>query len=244
MRITLDGQWAIGGKPHGGYLLREAVAAALGNADPLTASALFLRSPDPGEATVEVETLREGRRVSHHRVRLLQADTLCLEALVISGTLSGDPEPYWSDTQPPPMTPVEDCVRTAAEPLPGVRLGHLDFVDVRPSTLDRRPGRVTAWLRMADAPTTALDLLALADALVPVPLDMGVPGWFPTLELTVHLRSQPADGWLVAEQTSQLMQDGWFDEDCRLWDSRGHLICQAKQLAGYRDPAAVPTARP
>ena len=51
MRITLDGQWAIGGKPHGGYLSREVVAAALGNADPLRASALFLHSPDPGEAT-------------------------------------------------------------------------------------------------------------------------------------------------------------------------------------------------
>jgi len=245
VQITLDGQWAIGGKAHGGYLLREAVAAALGDdTDPLTVSALFLHSPDPGAATVEVETLRQGRQVSHHRVRLMQADTLCLEALVTSGTLSTDSEPYWSDTAPPAMTPIEDCLRATAEPLPGFRVGHLDFVDVRASTLDHRPGRVTAWLRMTDAPTTTLDLLALADALVPVPLDMGVPGWFPTLELTVHLRSRPADGWLVAQQTSQLMQDGWFDEDSRIWDSRGHLVCQAKQLAGYRNPAAMPPAKP
>ena len=243
MQITLDGQWAIGGKTHGGYLLREAVAAALGDADPLTVSALFLHSPDPGAATVEVETLRQGRRVSHHRVRLVQADTLCLEALVTSGTLHSDAEAYWGDAPSPAMTPVDDCLRATSEPLPGVRVGHLDFVDVRASTLDRRPGRVTAWLRMADAPTTTLDLLALADALVPVPLDMGVPGWFPTLELTVHLRGRPADGWLVAEQTSQLMQDGWFDEDCRIWDSRGRLVCQSKQLAGYRDPAAGPPTR-
>ena len=40
-------QWAISGKTHGGYLLREAVAAALGDADPLTVSALFLHSPTP-----------------------------------------------------------------------------------------------------------------------------------------------------------------------------------------------------
>ncbi len=234
MQITLDERWAIGGKLHGGYLLREAVAPALDGADPLTVSTLFLHSPDPGEATVEVETLRTGRRVSQHRVRLLQDGRSCLEALVTSGTLHPEAEPYWSATAPPAMTPAEECLRSPAEPLPGFRVGHLDFVEVRPSTLARRPGLVTAWLRMDARPTTALDLLVLADGLVPVPLDMGMPGWFPTVELTVHLRGVPADGWLIGEQRSQLMQDGWFDEDCRIWDSRGRLVCQAKQLAGYR----------
>jgi hypothetical protein len=237
VQITLDERWTIGGKLHGGYLLREAVTAALGGADPLTVSTLFLHSPDPGEATVEVETLRTGRRVSQHRVRLLQDDRSCLEAMVTSGTLHPDAEPYWSVTAPPAMTPTDECARSPAEPFPGFRVGHLDFVEVRPSREGHRPGRVTAWLSMVDRPTTALDLLVLADALVPVPLDMGMPGWFPTVELTVHLRGVPAGGRLIAEQTSQLMQDGWFDEDCQIWDSRGRLVCQAKQLAGYRLPS-------
>jgi len=30
------------------------------------------------------------------------------------------------------------------------------------------------------------------------------------------------------------MQDGWLDEDVELWDSTGRLVCQARQLAGYR----------
>jgi hypothetical protein len=87
---------------------------------------------------------------------------------------------------------------------------------------------------MAAGCTSPLDLLVLADALQPVPMDLGVPGWFPTVELTVLVRAVPAEGWLVGEQTATLLQDGWFDEDCTIWDSRGRLVCQARQLAGYR----------
>jgi hypothetical protein len=38
----------------------------------------------------------------------------------------------------------------------------------------------------------------------------------------------------VGRQRTQELLDGWFDEDCDLWDSRGRLVCQARQLAGYR----------
>ena len=77
----------------------------------------------------------------------------------------------------------------------------------------------------------------LADALPPVTFDMGVPGWVPTVELTVLVRAVPAPGWLVAEQRAQLLQDGWLDEECSIWDSRERLVCQARQLAGYRLPS-------
>jgi hypothetical protein len=241
--IELDDRWSIGGKPHGGYLLREAVAPVMDeqHPHPLAVSAHFLRSPDPGPATVEVETLRTGRRVSQHRTRLLQDGQACLEALVTSGTLHADAEPHWSSSVAPTLPPVEDGTRTHVEPVPGFRVGHLDFVHVRPSTptftgTTITPGRVAAHLQMDPGPTTALDLLVLADALQPVPMDLGVPGWFPTVELTVLIRALPAEGWLVGEQTATMLQDGWFDEDCTLWDSRGRLVCQARQLAGYRLP--------
>jgi hypothetical protein len=35
-------------------------------------------------------------------------------------------------------------------------------------------------------------------------------------------------------QRARLLQDGWLDEECELWDSRGRLVAQARQLAGYR----------
>lgn len=243
VEIELDDRWSIGGRPHGGYLLRETVTPVVTaeHPHPLAVSAHFLRSPSPGPATVEVKVLRVGRSVSQHRARLVQEGETKLEALVTTGTLHADTEPYWSSSVPPELPALADCPRTPAEPLPGFRIGHLDFVEVHPDPATSAwggsvppPGRVAAWLGMGSGPTTALDLLVLADAMQPVPMGMGVRGWFPTVELTVLLRALPADGFLAGEQRMSHMQDGWLEEDCDLWDSRGRLVCQARQLAGYR----------
>ena len=56
----------------------------------------------------------------------------------------------------------------------------------------------------------------------------------PTVELTVHVRALPAPGWLRLVQRAQLLQDGWLDESCEIWDSTDRLVAQATQLAGYR----------
>jgi hypothetical protein len=160
---------------------------------------------------------------------------------VTTSRLTPDEEPYWSRSAPADVVPLEDCVRIAAEPAPGFRIGHLDFVDVRMDRHGARfgqphkvPGELTARLRMDGVPTTTLDLLVLADAMQPTAAGLGAPGWYPTVELTVYVRAVPADGWLIGKHSTQEMLDGWFDEDCSLWDSRGRLVCQARQLAGYR----------
>ena len=80
----------------------------------------------------------------------------------------------------------------------------------------------------------AFALLCLADALPPVTVALGLPGWVPTVELTVHVRSVPAPGWLRLVQRAQLIADGWLDETCEIWDSNDRLVAQAVQLAGYR----------
>lgn len=244
MEISLDDAWSIGGRPHGGYLLRELVRPLLTDEHPhpMAVSAHYLRSPDPGAAVVETELLRAGRRVSQHRSRLVQGQT-CVEALVTTGRLDPDAEPFWARHAPPSLPALEECVRAPAEPFPGFRIGHLDFVDVRGSaagfngTVESSTGSIAVHLQMASEVTSVLDLLVLADALPPVTFDMGLPGWVPTVELTVLVRDVPAPGWLVAEQRARLMQDGWIDEECDIWDSRGRLVCQARQLAGYRLPA-------
>jgi acyl-CoA thioesterase len=242
--IELDGRWSIGGKPHGGYLLRTAVAPLLteDHPHPLTVSAIFLRSPDPGPASVVTSTLRTGRSVSQHRTSVVQHDATVLEALVTTGTLATD-APFWSAGDVPDLPPVEDCPRNDPEPFPGFRIGHLEFVEVRrdPAAFgvppDEHPGELHCWVRMVDAPATALDLVLLADALPPIPLAMGLPGWVPTLELTVYVRGVPAPGWLRARHRTRLMAGGYLEEDCDLWDSSGALVVQARQLAGIRPPA-------
>ena len=247
--VELDGTWSIGGKPHGGYLLRLLAGAAVDeeHPHPMAVSAHYVASPDAGPAQVEVERLRTGRRVSSSRTRLSQGGTTRVEALVSAGRLTVGAEPYWHSTAAAPdLPPPEDCPRSPSRAPGGLVVGHLDHVDLRlsPDSLGwtrgepRRSARYEAWVRRGDGgDATALDLVVFADALPPVTFDLGLFGWVPTLELTVLVRALPAPGWLRAVQRSHLLLDGWLDEECELWDSRGQLVAQARQLAGYRLPA-------
>lgn len=245
--IAVDETWSVGGKPHGGFLLRSAVELALDDAHPhpLAVSAHYVSSPDHGVADVEVERLRTGRRVASSRARISQGDAVRAEVLVSAGTLS-TADPYWSsDVVPPQLPPVEHCPRTPAVGPTGVKVGYFDHVDLRmdPASAQWAVGEpqghaeVRGWMRRADeADASPLDLLVFADAMPPVTFDLGLFGWVPTLELTVHVRGLAAPGWLRVVQRATVLRDGWLDEDCLIWDGAGHLVAQARQLAGYRLP--------
>jgi hypothetical protein len=69
------------------------------------------------------------------------------------------------------------------------------------------------------------------DALPPVTFGLGMPGWAPTLELTAHVRAEPAPGWMKVRHATRNMAGGMFEEDCEIWDSAGRLVAQSRQLA-------------
>lgn len=243
--VHIDESWSVGGKPHGGFLLRTAVALALDaeHPDPLAVSAHYVSSPDHGDADVEVERLRTGRRVASSRVRIAQGGAVRAEVLISAGTLSAA-EPYWTSGRvPPALPPVEDCPRTPSIGPTGVKVGYFDHVDLRMDmataqwALGRPAGHaeVRGWMRRDDgADASPLDLLVFADAMPPVTFDLGLMGWVPTLELTVLLRGLAAPGWVRVVQRATVLRDGWLDEECEIWDSAGNLVVQARQLAGYR----------
>jgi hypothetical protein len=254
--VSLDGSWAVEGRLHGGYLLRTAVEQALDTSHPhpLAASVHYLSPPDAGPAVVEVERLRTGRRVASSRVRLVQesggsADRSARAELLVShGSLSGG-EDFWSTPGgPPQLPPLEDCPRVPPRTPTGHTVGYFTHVDLRidPSSAQWAVGRpqhqasVQGWMRRDDgADASPLDLLVFADAMPPVTFDLGLTGWVPTLELTVLLRGLPAPGWLKVTQRARLLRDGWLDEECEIWDSADRLVVQARQLAGYREPATA-----
>jgi hypothetical protein len=255
--LDLDGSWAIGGKIHGGYLLSVIARAALRFAPeehrhPITVSATFVSAPDAGTASLAVETLRTGRSVSSLRCRLVQDGRVRAEVLLTVGTLPAGGTPLWAAPQgAPDLPPVEDCPRAPALRLDGVRIGHLEHVELRldPATTSwavGRPDRVAemrGWLRPdpeAD-PGSWIDgridptwLLVAGDALPPLTFNFGLLGWVPTVSLDMHLRSLPAGGWLKGVQRSALIADNWLDETCDLYDEAGRLVGSARQFAGYR----------
>jgi hypothetical protein len=244
--VELDQSWSIGTKPHGGYLLSTMAGIALDDEHPhpMAISAHYVQSPDAGPAVIEVERLRTGRSVASSRIRLSQ-DAIRVEALLTAGRLSPEADIHWSSGTPPVLPPLEDCPRAPAEGPTGLRVGQLDHCDLRldPTTARWAVGaptghpEVRAWIRRDDGnDPSVLDLIVFADALPPVTFDLGLMGWVPTLELTVLVRALPAPGWIRAVQRGRLLQGGWLDEECELWDSEDRLVAQARQLAGYRVP--------
>ena len=69
-----------------------------------------------------------------------------------------------------------------------------------------------------------------------VTLELGSRGWVPTLELTTYLRALPVPGPWRIRQRAHLVRHGLVDETCHVWDTDGHLVGQATQLAAVRFP--------
>jgi hypothetical protein len=63
-----------------------------------------------------------------------------------------------------------------------------------------------------------------------VTFDLGMFGWTPTLELTVHLRAVPAHGWLRVCHCTRNVAGGLLEEDAEVWDSADRLVAQSRQL--------------
>jgi acyl-CoA thioesterase len=233
----LHAGWAIGGRPNGGYLLAVLARAACAVVDtphPLAVSAHYLRAPVGGPAEVRTEAIRIGRRVSASRASLWQGDRPCIEALVTSGELQ-DVDADWVDRPPPAMPSPEESVDPRH---PHFDVEIFDHVELRldPATapFPNPTGDpvIRYWFRMRERHEPDLFALLLAvDAGPPTVFNLARYGWAPTVELTVLLRGIPAPGWLLCETRTNAFGGGWFDEDATVWDSRGRLVAQSRQLA-------------
>jgi hypothetical protein len=245
----LDPGWVIGTKPNGGYLLAVLARAALAEAGPAlphpaAVTAHYLAPPDPGPVEIEVEVLRRGRTASQLRATLLAGGSRRVEALVTCGTLPPAGEPFWSSVEPPAGARYEDCppVSAANAPFP---VPLFDEVALRldPATAGFAVGRpamageIRGYVEVAPAPPEPYALLVAVDCLPPAPFDLGLLGsWVPTLELTAYLRALPADGPLRVRQRVRTVAADRVDETCDVWDSAGHLVASAHQLAAVRLP--------
>jgi hypothetical protein len=255
----LDPGWVVGGGVNGGYLLAvigNAVRARLaesGHVDPFSVSAHYLSASVAGPAVVETEIVRAGGRFSTVSATLVQhidgVRVPRISALATYGDLEAAHDAETDEAAAalhlalpaPELPPREQCVESADAPP--------EFKEVAP-LLDRfatlldpatamwaignpsRKGLVQGWFALADhRPLDPLALLMVVDALPPVTFDLGMPGWAPTLELTVHVRARPAPGWAVVRHYTRTVAGGLFEEDCEVWDSTGRLVAQSRQLA-------------
>lgn len=245
---TLSDRWnARPGSLNGGYSLGvalRALADSMADAglpeplpDPLVVSAFFLRPATPGPAEIRTDLARAGKRTATGESRLLRDGAEIVRLVATFTDLSQSRGRTLELGAPPALPPPAECLNPRdGFVLPGATIA--DRVEVRcPAppgwALGRPSGDPSAsfWLRFTDGrePDT-MSLPSLVDACMPVVMELGARG-SSTLELTVQVRARPAPGWLACRVATRHVIDGYHEEDFDVWDSRGRLVAQARQLA-------------
>lgn len=245
----LSAGWAIGHALNGGYLLGvlgRALGEALPHPDPFTISAHYLTASRPGPAVIRTDTARAGRTMSTGSAALVQVDEDGVEverirALATYGELAALPDSVHTSAKPPAFPPPEHCFSSSdapegAEVTP--EMGNRLSLRLDPATCGwavgapSGTGEMRAWLGLVDGrDADPLSLLMAVDALPPTAFELGLSGWVPTVELTVHVRGRPAPGPVRVSITTRNLAGGYLEEDAEVWDSQDRLVAQSRQLA-------------
>ena len=248
----LDAGWVVGGGVNGGYLLAvlgNAIRSTLdeaGHPDPFTVSAYYLSASRPGPASVSVRLLRGGRGTSTVAATLSQPDgdgtaVERITALATYGDLARLSGEVRTTATPPELPPVEECVLTSDAP--AEVKAFVPMLDRFAMRIDPACGAavggtpsgralIQGWFKLVDdRPIDPIALLTVVDTLPPVTFELGMFGWAPTLELTAHVRADPAPGWLRIRHETRNLAGGMFEEDAEVWDAAGRLVAQSRQLA-------------
>lgn len=239
--VDVSADWFAQAGPNGGYLaalLTRAVEAAV--AAPLRSLTVhYLRPAVAGPAQVEVTITRAGRSLTFAEAHLTQDGSPVAHAMAALGAGRGA-APY-QDVAPPPDLPRAEDLPPPPPPPPGMPWAAIaDRLDYRPvgtaPLFSGAPGDFWCWLRLADpAPLDAAALALLTDAMIPaVFLRATALLVAPTVDLTVHFRSQPApsyDGWCLGHVRTTTTAEGFAEEDCEIYDDAGVLLAQSRQLS-------------
>ncbi|WP_327697846.1 thioesterase family protein [Streptomyces sp. NBC_00459] len=248
----LSAGWTIINAVNGGYLLAvlgRALADALPHGDPFSVSAHYLTASRPGPAVVRTDVVRTGRSLSTGTASLFQYDDEGQEVerirvLASYGDLDTLPDDVRTTAEPPALPPMDQCFgpQDAPAPVPGSSaIADRLMLKLDPATLGwalgapSGKGEMRSWFGLADGrDADPLALLLAVDALPPTAFEIGLSGWVPTVELTVHVRCRPAPGPLRVSITTRNLAGGFLEEDAEVWDSADRLVAQSRQLASVR----------
>jgi hypothetical protein len=218
--------------------------------DPLTSTGHFLSPAEPGPVSIEVDLMKPGRTVSTLTATLSQAGRRRLVVLTTTGDLDRQEGP--SRVLGPPPSFSTDLVSSHGRPSPHPIAERFEYLlppaqaqvaaGISPppeaGPIEGDPAMFEGKIRFADGtepPITALPLLV--DAYPPAVFNLGLYGWTPTLELTVHARGRPRGSWHLLRVSTRHLIQGLLEEDAELWSTDGGLVAQSRQLARVLEPA-------
>lgn len=247
--VNLSADWNVDGRIlNGGYvqavIVRASQAAleaggAAASLVPVVVSTTFASPAAPGPATVHVDVLRGGGRLTAVSSTLRQGAGAVATSLVTFAVREFAAAPGASTPAMPSATPAAQSIRVPTNQLPGPP-GLAELIDYRfvPEnsawlTGDTSAGpHIRCWLSFADGrPLDALAATALMDIAPPVCFATGNFGWAPTLQLQVGLFGQPIAGPVLLDLVGEPYSGPVVAEDGLLWDSAGTLIARSRQIA-------------
>ena len=244
-----------GGRSFGGDVLGRAALAARRSCDParrmVSFYCLFLRpGPVDRPVRIEVERVREGRRLAQRRARMLDGDRLVAD-LTASFATAGK-GPGWSsvtapDVPAPETLPTEE--ERAREEGEEWRPGEVEWRFVERVFLDEHPesSRWRAWARprrplpdeggLHEAALAYLSDFISHGSVVRMLTTEFVWERFASLDqgLWVH-RSFRWEDWLLVESESDVAVDGHTFTRRRIFDDTGRLVASGSQEGVHRDP--------
>lgn len=231
--------------------------------DPLSLTLQYLRpGSSEADCEVTTRLVRVGRTITTATATLAQDGKPRLEAMASLGNLDGEADTILAMPAPRIPPPDECILRAVAQQGVDVHIAKRLEIRLNPDdtlaamakddaqgtvhpvprhagsksmTDVARAASVTGWLRFRDgrAPDTRA-LVLFADAFPPPIFGLlGVVGWVPTIELTVHVRRRPVSpsGWILAHFETRDLTGGRLIEDGTLWDEQGNLVARSRQLA-------------
>lgn len=240
---TVHAGWDIRGNANGGYVLAlvaNAMRQTAQGRNPVTITAHYLAPLIAGPVQITTEILKQGKRFTTVIATIRQGGRDAVTTLGAFGEAQAPIDGLVHVAGIPPALPdFDNCVRQGSGEM-GFPAAFRDQVEVRLHPDDCGFGRgqpsgnalVRGWFSFPDnRPIDALGLLLATDAFPPAVFNLDLtPGWVPTIELTAHVRAEPAPGPLRCVFTSRFVHGGMFEEDGELWDSRGVLVCQSRQI--------------
>ncbi|MDA9340988.1 thioesterase family protein [Gammaproteobacteria bacterium] len=247
--FTPDPKYFVGNTPHGGYLMalmNKALASVMPHPSAINSNVYYLDRTDPAEAEIHIEILRTSRGSSMGQARLIQnGKTTCL----FSGLYSDFKYMKGHSGLGTPLPAIKDSLDEA-------QFKRMNYDTLKPGStpsfiqqlelsvhphhawwdsalpVGEAEARCSAYLELIGGPANELVLSYLSDILPPVVQNKyGSLGWVPTLTLTTNIRQLPTTNKLFIDGHAKDISNGYFEQDCNIWDLNGNLVATSRQLA-------------
>ena len=247
--FTPDSRYFVGNTPHGGYLLalmNKALSSVLTHPNSINSNVYYLDRTEPKPAELHVEVIRTSRGSSMGQVRLMQNgkltclfSALCSDFQYMKGHSGLEtPLPEIMNSVPENQFKGMNYENFKAGSTPSF-IQQLEM-SVHPDhawwdrdiSMDVAEARCSAFLELKGGAADTFVLSYLADILPPVVQNKyGSLGWVPTLTLTCNIRQLPKTNRLFIDGLAKDISNGYFEQDCNIWDMDGNLVATSRQLA-------------